>query len=125
MVLTLQEPCTHGSPAMVTGWHVPHTASGARAQNVDVHCASSPHGPPCTTVPAPTAHAVPRSPDKNVAQERAAIDCAQALVRAGVALVPVTPKLGAQFKTQRCLHMARSPYATFITNVEQVCSLAQ
>ena len=108
-VLTLHEPCTQGSPAMVTGWQVPHTASAARAQNVDMHCASSPHGPPCATVPGATAHAVPRSPDKNVVQASAPIDCAQAVVRAGTALVPGTPKLGVQFKIQRCLHTAASP----------------
>jgi hypothetical protein len=124
-VLTLHELCTQGSPAMVTGWHVPHTASGARAQKVDAHWASSPHGPPCATVPTPIAHAVPRSPDKNVAQERALIDCAHVLVRAGVALVPVAPKLGVQFKIQRALMVARSPYATFMTNIEQLCSFAQ
>jgi hypothetical protein len=37
------------------------------------------------------------------------IDCAQAVVRAGVALVPVTPKFGVQFKIHRCRHMATSP----------------
>jgi hypothetical protein len=108
-VLTLHELCTQGSPGIVTGWHVPHTASGDRAQKVDTHCASSPHAAPCATVPAPTAHAVPRSPDKNVAHARAPIDCAQAFVRAGVALVPGPLKLGVQFKIQRALHVARSP----------------
>jgi hypothetical protein len=108
-VLTLHEPWTQGEPAMVAGWQVPHTASGARAQNVEAHCASSPQGPPCATVPAAIAQAVPRSPDKNVVQARAPIDCAQAVVRAGVALVPVAPKLGVQFRIQRCLHMAASP----------------
>jgi hypothetical protein len=109
LVLTLHELCTHGSPAMVAAWHVPHAASGARAQNVEAHCASSPHGAPCATVPAAMAHAVPRSPDKNVGHARALIDCAQAVVRAGVALVPVAPKFGVQFKIQRVLHVARSP----------------
>jgi len=109
LVLTLHELCTHGSPAMVTGWHVPHTAVGARAQNVEAHCASSPHAPPCATVPGATAQAVPRSPDKNVVHESAPIDCAQVLVRAGVALVPGAPKLGVQLRTQRALHVARSP----------------
>jgi hypothetical protein len=109
LVLTLHEPCTQGSPAMVTGWHVPHTASGARAQNVDAHCASSPHGCPCATVPGAMAQVVPRSPDKNVVHERAPIDCAQPVVRAGVALVPEAPKLGVQFKIQRALQVATSP----------------
>jgi hypothetical protein len=109
LVLTLHELCTQGSPAMVAGWHVPHVAVGARAQKVDAHCASSPHGCPCATVPAPMAHAAPRSPDKNVGHESAGIDCAQVVVRAGVALVPVAAKLGTQFKIQRALQVARSP----------------
>jgi len=108
-VLTLHEPCTHGLPAMVTGWQVPHTASGARAQNVDAHCASSPQADPCATVPVTMAQAVPRSPERNVVHARAPIDCAQAVVRAGVALVPGALKLGVQFKIQRCLHIAASP----------------
>ena len=119
-VQLLHELCTQGSPAMVTGWHVPHSAVGARAQKVDAHWASSPHAAPWATVPGATAQAVPRSPDKNVVQESALIDCAHAVVRAGVALVPGAPKLGVQLRTQRALHVARSPYATLMTKVEQV-----
>jgi hypothetical protein len=33
----------------------------------------------------------------------------QPFVLAADALVPVTPKLGRQFKNQRCLHVATSP----------------
>jgi hypothetical protein len=104
---------------------VPHTAVVERAQNVDTHCASSPHGPPLATVPAPMAHAGPRSPPRNVVQARVEIDCAQADVRAGVALVPGAPKLGVQFKIQRALHVAWLPKATLMTNVEHSWSLAQ
>ena len=77
------------------------------------------------TVPGATAQAVPRSPPKNVAQSRAGIDCAQAVVRAGVALVPLPPKFCVQFRIQRALHAAWLPKATLMTNDEHSCSLAQ
>jgi hypothetical protein len=60
-----------------------------------------------------------------VAQESVGIDCEQADVRAGVALVPGAPKLGVQFKIQRALHVAWLPKATLMTNVEHSWSLAQ
>jgi hypothetical protein len=77
------------------------------------------------TVPAPTAHAGPRSPPKNVVQERGGIDCAQAAVRAGVALVPLAPKLGVQLRIQRALQVAWLPKTTLMTNDEHSCSFAQ
>jgi hypothetical protein len=104
---------------------VPQIAFVDFAQKVLAHWASSPHAVPLATVPAPMAHADPRSPPRNVAQVRAGIDCAQADVRAGVALVPGAPKVGAQFKIQRALHVAWLPKATLMTNVEHSWSLAQ
>jgi hypothetical protein len=47
---------THASPGLVTAAQVPHTASGARAQKVDAHCASSPQGAPCARAPGFTVH---------------------------------------------------------------------
>jgi hypothetical protein len=45
-VLTLHDPCGHGSPGLVAGWHVPQREVADRAQKVVAHWASSPHAAP-------------------------------------------------------------------------------
>jgi hypothetical protein len=88
---------------------MPHAASGARAQNVVAHCASSPHGAPEATMPGSVLQAAPRSPVRNDGHARAAIDCSQAAVVAGVALVPGAEKLGRQLSITRASQVGASP----------------
>jgi len=108
-VPALHEPRTQGCPAWVGVWQTPHVASGARAQNVVAHCASSPHGPPAGTMPGSVLQPGPSSPLRKAGQASAAIDCSHAIVLAGVALVPVAPKLGRQLSITRALHVGASP----------------
>src|SRR5438128_12612799 len=60
----LHELRTQGPPGVVWGWQLPHEASGARAQNVEAHCASSAHAPFSATVPGSVLHGAPRSPTR-------------------------------------------------------------
>jgi hypothetical protein len=105
----LQELRTHGPPAVVGGWHTPHVASGARAQNALAHCASSAHAPSMAIVPGSVLHAAPKSPLRNAGQASDAIDCPQAAVFAGVALVPGAANAGAQLSAMRFSQVASSP----------------
>ncbi len=84
----LQELLTHAPPCVLTSLHVPHSESGARAQNVLWHWASSPHAAPFASAPGFVAHALPRFEAMKSSHDTAGSAAAQASVSATVALVP-------------------------------------
>jgi hypothetical protein len=108
-VPALHAPRTHGPPAAVGAAQIPQIASTARAQNVLAHCASSPHAAPTASAPGTARHAAPKSPCETVLHESAAIDCAQAVVEATVALLEGAPIVGTQPCATRRLQVAMSP----------------
>src|SRR5258707_680606 len=80
----LHELRTHGDPGNVAGWHTPQAASGARAQNVVAHCASSAHAPFTATVPGSVLQAAPNSPARKAGHASAAMALSHAAVFDGV-----------------------------------------
>jgi hypothetical protein len=108
-VPALHEFRTHVAPAEVGGWQTPHAASGARAQNVVAHCASSAHAPLAATVPGAVLQDAPRSPARNAGHPRPAMAAWHVAVFAGVALVPGAPKAGKQANVVRSRQTTTSP----------------
>jgi|SRR5579859_1337507 len=105
----LHELRTQAPPTVVGGWHTPHAASGARAQKVLAHWASSAHAPSTATVPGSVLQDAPKSPFRNASQPSEASDCPHAAVFVGVALVPGAVKAGTQLNTMRFSQVASSP----------------
>jgi hypothetical protein len=108
-VPALHAPFTHGSPAFVSVAHLPQADVGARAQNVDAHCASSPQAAPSATPPAVGKHAAPGCPVSSAVHDSPGTDWAHAAVFAGVADVLGAAKVGTQPRAPRALHVATSP----------------
>ena len=123
-VPALHAPRTQGPPGCVVGAQTPHTASGARAQNVLAHCQSSPHATPAIEPPAWGAQAAPKSPLTKAAQGCVASESAQLRILAGVALVPGAPNLGRQSSARRCSQTVRLPNKSAVANGVQVSDLA-
>jgi hypothetical protein len=108
-VPVLHELRTHADPGAVGGWQTPQAASGARAQNVVAHCASSAHAPLTATAPGSVLHAAPKSPARKAGHASAATDLSHAASFVGVALVPGAAKPGRQPSVVRSLQVATSP----------------